>query len=127
MKELNMKFNRKKLSHKEIDYAMKMDLDDVPYNFHIEKKLNTKVTKFNENTSPSNFYYNFIFRDVYLFKEFNVWRRYYPMLKFYRAKNYNDFSEQDIQDFIQKHKQKYKLDILFRKTAKDLKKYLPTK
>ena len=40
-----MKFNRKKLSHKEIDYAMKMDLDDVPYNFHIEKKLNTKVTK----------------------------------------------------------------------------------
>jgi hypothetical protein len=122
-----MKFNRKKLSHKEIDYAMKMGLDDVPYNFHIEKKLNTKVTKFNENTNPSNFYYNFIFRDAYLFKEFNVLRRYYPMLKFHRAQNYKEFSEQDVHNFIHKHKQKYKLDKLFRKTAKDLHKYLPIK
>jgi hypothetical protein len=122
-----MKFNRKRLSHKEIDYAMKMDLDDVPYNFHIEKKLNTKVTKFNENTNPSNFYYNFIFRDAYLFKEFNVLRRYYPMLKFHRTKNYKDFSEKDVQDFIHKHNQKYKLNALFRKTAKDLQKYLPIK
>ena len=40
-----MKFNRKKLSHKEIDYAMKMDLDDVPYNFHIEKKVEYKSNK----------------------------------------------------------------------------------
>lgn len=122
-----MKFNRKRLSHKEIDYAMKMDLDDVPYNFHIEKKLNTKVTKFNENTNPSNFYYNFIFHDAYLFKEVNVWRRYYPMLKFHRAQNYKEFSEQDVHNFIQKHKQKYKLNALFRKTAKDLKEYLPIK
>ena len=127
MKELDMKFNRKKLSHKEIDYAIKMDLDDAPYNFHIEKKLNTKVTKFNENTNPSNFYYNFIFRDAYLFKEFNVLRRYYPMLKFHRTKNYKDFSEKDVQDFIHKHNQKYKLNALFRKTAKDLQKYLPIK
>ena len=49
------------------------------------------------------------------------------MLQFYRAKNYKDFSEQDIQNFIQKHKQKYKLNTLFRKTAKDLKEYLPIK
>ena len=75
---------------KEVDYAMTMSKDDSNqkrYNRNYEKQLNTKVKKFNENTNPSNFYYNFIFWDDFLYKQRNVDNRYYPMLKYRHIKN----------------------------------------
>lgn len=144
-----MKFNRKSLSIQEIDYAMKMELEsesielndktnnNEQYHANYEKQLNVKVTKFNENTNPSNFYYNFIFHDSYLYKQRNVNKRYYPMLKRYKKFNQqrqavyeqhgiedNDVvSDKVIKRIIFQHKKKYKLSKTFRKTYKQLKQH----
>ena len=144
-----MKFNRKSLSIQEIDYAMKMELEpesielndktnnNEQYHATYEKQLNVKVTKFNENTNPSNFYYNFIFHDSYLYKQRNVNKRYYPMLKRYKKFNQqrqavyeqhgiedNDVvSDKVIKRIIFQHKKKYKLSKTFRKTYKQLKQH----
>ena len=141
-----MKFNRKSLSIQEVNYAIKLaqmedflDEANLPhntkqtqnaneqYNAAYEKQLNVKVTKFNENTNPSNFYYNFIFYDSYTYKQRNVDKRYYPMLKRYQRKmsamNQDDWqlSDNDIKRIIFKHKKKHKLSKMFRKTYKELK------
>lgn len=145
-----MKFNRKSLSIQEIDYAVKLaqfeDLfddeakrlykseqtqnDSEQYNATYEKQLNVKVTKFNENTNPSNFYYNFIFHDSFIYKQRNVNKRYYPMLKRYQRKMFSinqdecGLNDNDIKRIIFQHKKKYKLHKMFRKTYKQLKQRL---
>ena len=144
-----MKFNRKSLSIQEVDYAVKLaQLEDCldeakqlhkeeqtqnaneQYNAAYEKQLNVKVTKFNENTNPSNFYYNFIFYDSYTYKQRNVDKRYYPMLKRYQRKmlamNQNELqlSDNDIKRIMFQHKKKYKLNKMFRKTYKEIKQRL---
>lgn len=148
-----MKFNRKSLSIQEIDYAVKQALAQQPefesineeqYHAAYEKQLNVKVTKFNENTNPSNFYYNFIFRDCYLYKQRNVNKRYYSMLKRYQKRICPNqqrqaiYDEQDIKDdsfnnvlidnvikrIMFQQKKKYKLSKDFRKTYKQLKQHL---
>lgn len=144
-----MKFNRKSLSIQEVDYAVKlaqledcldeakqlhkeeqMQNDNEQYNAAYEKQLNVKVTKFNENTNPSNFYYNFIFYDSYTYKQRNVDKRYYPMLKRYQRKmlamNQNELqlSDNDIKRIMFQHKKKYKLNKMFRKTYKEIKQRL---
>ena len=144
-----MKFNKKSLSIKEVDYAVKlaqledfldeakqlhkeeqMQNDNEQYNAAYEKQLNVKVTKFNENTNPSNFYYNFIFYDSYTYKQRNVDKRYYPMLKRYQRKmlamNQNELqlSDNDIKRIMFQHKKKYKLNKMFRKTYKEIKQSL---
>ena len=144
-----MKFNRKSLSIQEIDYAVKLaQLEDFldeenllnkseqtqntneQYNAAYEKQLNVKVTKFNENTNPSNFYYNFIFYDSYTYKQRNVDKQYYPMLKRYQQKmlvmKQDEFqlSDNDIKRIMFQHKKKYKLNKMFRKTYKEIKQRL---
>ena len=144
-----MKFNRKSLSIQEVDYAVKLaqledflDEANLPhnaeqtqnaneqYNAAYEKQLNVQVTKFNENTNPSNFYYNFIFYDSYTYKQRNVDKRYYPMLKRYKRKmlamNQNELqlSDNDIKRIMFQHKKKYKLNKMFRKTYKEIKQRL---
>ena len=144
-----MKFNRKSLSIQEVDYAVKLaqledfldeakrlhkeeqtQNDNEQYNAAYEKQLNVKVTKFNENTNPSNFYYNFIFYDSYTYKQRNVDKRYYPMLKRYQRKmlamKQDDWqlSDNDIKRIMFQHKKKYKLNKMFRKTYKELKQQL---
>lgn len=144
-----MKFNRKSLSIQEVDYAVKLaQLEDCldeanlsnneeqtqnaneQYNAAYEKQLNVQVTKFNENTNPSNFYYNFIFYDSYTYKQRNVDKRYYPMLKRYQQKmsamNQDEWclSDNDVKRIIFQHKKKHKLNKMFRKTYKELKQQL---
>ena len=141
-----MKFNKKSLSIQEVDYAVKLaqledflDEANLPYNAEqtqnaneqynatYEKQLNVKVTKFNENTNPSNFYYNFIFYDSHTYKQRNVDKRYYPMLKRYQQKmsamNKDDcqLNDNDIKRIMFQHKKKYKLNKMFQKTYKELK------
>ena len=144
-----MKFNRKSLSIQEVDYAVKLaqledfldeakrlhkeeqtQNDNEQYNAAYEKQLNVKVTKFNENTNPSNFYYNFIFYDLYTYKQRNVDKRYYPMLKRYQRKmlamkqDELCLSDNDIKRIMFQHKKKYKLNKMFRKTYKEIKQRL---
>ena len=124
-----MKFNRKKLLlQKEVDYAMTMghkmaqdDSNQKRYNKNYEKQLNINVKKFNENTNPSNFYYNFIFWDELSYKQRNVDNRYYPMLKYRHIKNFKKWSDNDIKQFMFKHQKRYKLNKLFRKTEHEIK------
>ena len=121
-----MRFNKKSLSIQEIDYALGYD-DNEQYHASFEKSLNAKVTKYNENTNPSNFYYNFIFYDSYSYKKRNVEKRFYPMIKRYKRSslnNHQSFSDNDIKRMVFQHKKKYKLDDLFRKTYKDLQREL---
>ena len=117
-----MRFNKKSLSIQEIDYALGCD-DNEQYHSSFEKSLNVKVTKYNANTNPSNFYYNFIFYDSYNYKKRNVEKRFYPMIKRYKRialNNHQSFSDNDIKRMVFQHKKKYKLNGLFRKTYKDL-------